>query len=123
LADVRRRDRDVGIGDGIKDSARARVGESRQGDDAGRAFVTRRVRRAIRTPEADTKYRREVQPLPKLRPFQIRLDALLEEDEARLRREKLRITRVHHLLLREGSDGSYDAAATLPAGGRLGVAT
>ena len=44
------------------------------------------VRRAIRAPEADTKYRREVQPLPKLGPFQMRLDALLEEDEARPRR-------------------------------------
>ena len=67
------------------------------------------VRKAIRAPEADTKYRREVQPLPKLGPFQMRLDALLEEDEARPRREKLRITRVHDLLLREGFDGSYDA--------------
>ncbi len=54
-------------------------------------------------------YRREVQPLPKLGPFQARLDALLEEDEARPRREKLRLTRIHDLLLREGFDGSYDA--------------
>jgi transposase len=67
------------------------------------------VRRAIRAPDADTKYRREVQPLPKLGPFQIKLDALLEEDEARPRREKLRITRIHDLLLREGFEGSYDA--------------
>ena len=34
---------------------------------------------------------------------------LLEEDEARPRREKLRLTRIHDLLLREGFDGSYDA--------------
>jgi hypothetical protein len=54
-------------------------------------------------------YRRSVPPLPKLGSFQMRLDALLEEDEARPRREKLRITRVHDLLLREGFDGSYDA--------------
>ena len=54
-------------------------------------------------------YRRAVQPLPKLGPFQARLDALLEEDEARPRREKLRLTRIHDLLLREGFDGSYDA--------------
>ena len=54
-------------------------------------------------------YRREVQPLPKLGPFQTRLDALLEEDEARPRREKLRLTRIHDLLLREGFNGSYDA--------------
>ena len=67
------------------------------------------VRKAIRAPEADMGYRREVQPLPKLAPFQARLDALLEEDEARPRREKLRLTRIHDLLLREGFDGSYDA--------------
>ena len=67
------------------------------------------VCKAIRAPEADMGYRREVQPLPKLGPFQARLDALLEEDEARPRREKLRLTRIHDLLLREGFDGSYDA--------------
>ncbi len=67
------------------------------------------VRKAIRAPEADMGYRREVQPLPKLGPFQARLDALLEEGEARPRREKLRLTRIHDLLLREGFDGSYDA--------------
>src|SRR3546814_6940510 len=54
-------------------------------------------------------YRREVQPLPKLGPFQGQLDTLLEEDEARPRREKLRLTRIHDLLVREGFDGSYDA--------------
>lgn len=54
-------------------------------------------------------YRREVQPLPKIGPFQARLDALLEEDEARPRRDKLGITRIHDLLLRDGFDGSYDA--------------
>ena len=67
------------------------------------------VRKAIREPEAEFSYRRSVQPLPKLGPFQTRLDTLLEEDEARPRREKLRITRIHDLLLREGFDGSYDA--------------
>jgi transposase len=67
------------------------------------------VRKAIRAPEVDTGYRRGVQPLPKIGPFQVRLDALLEEDETRARREKLRLTRIHDLLLREGFDGSYDA--------------
>lgn len=67
------------------------------------------VRKAIRAPEADFSYRRAVQPLPRIGPFQERLDTLLEEDEARSRREKLRITRIHDLLLREGFEGSYDA--------------
>jgi len=67
------------------------------------------VRKAIRAPEADFSYRRAVQPLPRIGPFQERLDMLLEEDEVRPRREKLRITRIHDLLLREGFEGSYDA--------------
>ena len=67
------------------------------------------VRKAIRAPEAGSSYRRTVQPLPRIGPFQERLDALLEEDEARPRREKLRVTRIHDLLLRDGFDGSYDA--------------
>ena len=67
------------------------------------------VRKAIRAPEADFSYRRAVQPLPRIGPFQERLDMLLEEDEGRPRREKLRITRIHDLLLREGFEGSYDA--------------
>jgi hypothetical protein len=67
------------------------------------------LRKAIRLLEADMGYRREDQPLPKLGPFQERLDASLEEDEARPQREKLRIARIHDLLLCEGFDGSYDA--------------
>jgi transposase len=77
------------------------------------------VRKAIREPEAEFSYRRAVQPLPKIGPFQARLDALLEEDEARPRREKLRITRIHDLLLREGFDGSYDAVRRYAARWRL----
>ncbi len=50
-------------------------------------------------------YRREVQPLPNLGPFQARLDALLGEGEARLWREKLHITRIHDLRLREAFGG------------------
>jgi len=72
--------------------------------------VSRKViRKAIRAPEAGFAYRRSVQPLPRIGPFQERLDTLLTENEARPRRERLRMTRVHDLLLREGFDGSYDA--------------
>jgi transposase len=67
------------------------------------------VRKAIRAPEAEFTYRRAVQPLPRIGPFQERLDALLAENEARSRRERLRMTRIHDLLLREGFEGSYDA--------------
>src|SRR5690554_5298055 len=59
------------------------------------------VRKAIRAPEAGFVYRRSVQPLPPLGPFQERLDALLTENEARPRRDRLRMTRIHDLLMRE----------------------
>ena len=40
------------------------------------------VRKAIRAPEGAFDYRRKVQPLPRLGPFQERLDVLLTENEA-----------------------------------------
>ena len=67
------------------------------------------VRKAIRTPASCFAYQRTVQPLPRLGPFQKRLEALLVENEGRPRRERLRMTRIHDLLRREGFDGSYDA--------------
>ena len=67
------------------------------------------VRKAIRTPAACFAYERTVQPLPRIGPFQERLEALLTENEGRPRRERLRMTRIHDLLRREGFDGSYDA--------------
>ena len=72
--------------------------------------LSRKVaRKAIRATDADMKYRRGDQSLPKLGPFQMWLDVLLEEDATRPRRAKLQIPRVHDLLLRDGFDGSYDA--------------
>ena len=67
------------------------------------------VRKAIDVPEGAFGYHRSVQPLPRIGPFQERLDTLLTENEARHRRDRLRMTRIHDLLLREGFEGSYDA--------------
>jgi transposase len=67
------------------------------------------VRKAIRGPEGAFDYHRAVQPLPRIGPYQERLDALLLENEARARRDRLRMTRIHDLLKREGFEGSYDA--------------
>src|SRR5665647_36420 len=67
------------------------------------------VRKAIRSPEGAFAYERSVQPLPRIGPFQDRLDTLLIENEARSRRDRLRMTRIHDLLVREGFEGSYDA--------------
>ncbi len=72
--------------------------------------VSRKViRKAIRAPEGAFDYQRKVQPLPRIGPFRARLDTLLEENEVRGRRERLRMTRIHDLLEREGFEGSYDA--------------
>ena len=67
------------------------------------------VRKAVRAPEGAFTYKREVQPQPRIGPFKERLDAFLAENEARPRRDRLRMTRIWDLLLREGYDGSYDA--------------
>ncbi len=67
------------------------------------------VRKAIRAPEGAFDYRRTVQPLPRLAPFQERLDVLLTENGARPRRDRLRMTRIHDLHCREGFEGSFDA--------------
>ena len=67
------------------------------------------VRKAIRAPEGAFDYRRAVQPLPRLGLYQERLDTLLSQNEVTPRRDKLRMTRIHDLLRREGFEGSYDA--------------
>jgi transposase len=67
------------------------------------------VRKAIRAPEGVFDYNRTVQPLPRIGPYQERLDTLLTENEGRARRDRLRMTRIHDLLQREGFEGSYDA--------------
>ena len=59
------------------------------------------VRKAIRAPDGAFNYEHKVQPLPKIGPFRERLDALLAENEGRSRRDRLRMTRIHDLLLRE----------------------
>ena len=67
------------------------------------------VRKAVRSPEAAFTYERSIQPLPKVGLFQGRLNVLLSENEARPRRDKLRMTRIWDLLMQDGFDGSYDA--------------
>ncbi len=68
------------------------------------------VRATLRAPTAEAAYaRRERQPMPKMGAYTDHLDALLDEDDARPRKERLRLTRIHDLLRRQGFDGSYDA--------------
>jgi hypothetical protein len=56
------------------------------------------VRKAIGAPEGAFTYQRAVQPLPRIGPFQERLDTLLTENEGLPRRDRLRMTRIHDLL-------------------------
>jgi transposase len=71
------------------------------------------VRKAIRAPEGAFNYERKVQPLPRIGPFRERLDALLAENEGRSRRDRLRMTRIHDLLLREGPSTSSGERLTV----------
>jgi len=76
------------------------------------------VRKAIRAPEGVFDYHRTVQPLPRLGPFQGRLDTLLTENETRHRRDRLRMTRIHDLLQREGSRAPTMRSGARPGAGR-----
>ena len=67
------------------------------------------VRKAIRGEEGAFSYRRTTQPFPKIGPVRERLEQLLVEDDARPRRDRLKLTRVLDLLVREGYDGSCDS--------------
>jgi transposase len=67
------------------------------------------VRKAIRAEEGAFSYQRATQPFPKIGPVRERLEQLLAENEARPRRDRLRLTRVWDLLVQEGYDGSYDS--------------
>jgi transposase len=67
------------------------------------------VRKAIRAPEGAFSYQRTSQPLPKIGPIRERLDQLLAQNQARPGRDRLRLTRIWDLLVRDGYDGSYDS--------------
>ena len=67
------------------------------------------VRKAIRAEEGAFSYQRTTQPFPKIGPVRERLEQLLVENDARPRKDRLKLTRVWDLLVREGYDGSYDS--------------
>ena len=67
------------------------------------------VRKAIRAPDVDMRYRRATQPFPMLEAFRERLEALLVQNTILPRRDRLRMTRIHDLLTQDGFAGSYDA--------------
>ena len=77
------------------------------------------VRKAIRSEEGAFSYQRTTQPFPKIGPVRERLEQLLTENEARLSRDRLKLTRIWDLLVREGYDGSYCSVRRYAARWRL----
>lgn len=77
-----------------------RVRREYAGDKAIKAIardlrLSRKVlRKATRAPKAAFDYHRTAQPLPRIDPFQERLNTLLMENEARSRRDRLRMMRI-----------------------------
>jgi transposase len=67
------------------------------------------VRKILRSGETAFSYERPVQPLPKLGAFVERLEAMLEANEKRSKRDRLRMTRIFDDLRREGYEGGYDS--------------
>ncbi len=67
------------------------------------------VRKILRCGETAFSYERPMQPLPKLGAFVERLEAMLEANEKRSKRDRFRLTRIFDDLRREGYEGGYDS--------------
>jgi len=67
------------------------------------------VRRILRSGETSFSYERERQPQPKIGPSQVQLDALLDGNDAKAKRERLTLIRIYEELRAFGYEGSYDA--------------
>lgn len=67
------------------------------------------VRKILRSEETEFTYEREKQPLPRIGPWQDRLDALLLANEGRAARERLTLIRVFEELRAQDYEGGYDA--------------
>ena len=67
------------------------------------------VRRVLRSGETSFGYERSVQPRRKLGEWTAELERLLEENEARVKRERLDLIRIFEELRSGGYAGGYDA--------------
>lgn len=67
------------------------------------------VRKVIRSGATEFVYERNVQPRPKIGPWQSDLDEMLAENARRPRRERLTLIRIFEELRLLGYDGGYDA--------------
>ena len=67
------------------------------------------VRKILRSGETDFSYERERQPMPRLGPWQDRLEQMLGSNAAKPSRERLTLIRVFEELRGLGYEGGYDA--------------
>src|SRR5699024_4839826 len=67
------------------------------------------VRKILRSGDTEFSYERPSQPLPKLGAFVSQLEVMLEANERRPKRDRLRLTRIFDDLRREGYAGGYDS--------------
>ncbi len=67
------------------------------------------VRKILRSSETTFRYEREAVFYPKLEAYRESLEALLEANAGKSKRERLTLTRIYEQLCDEGFDGSYDA--------------
>jgi len=74
------------------------------------------VRKAVRAREGAFDYNRTVQPFPRTGPFQERLQTVLIQNEGLPRRDRLRMTRIHALLLGEGLEHRRQSEADTDGG-------
>ena len=67
------------------------------------------VRKVLRSDATEFRYERQHQPKPKIGPWQVQLDALLDGNDAKVKRERLTLIRIYEELRGLGYEGSYDA--------------
>lgn len=67
------------------------------------------VRDAIRSGATEHRYTREQQVFPKLGPCLERLNALLEENQKRPKKRRMKVTGLYEVLASEGYEGGYDS--------------
>ena len=67
------------------------------------------VRKILRSDETDFSYERERQPMPRIGPWQEKLDGMLLANAIKSSRERLTLIRIYEELRAAGYEGGYDA--------------
>ena len=67
------------------------------------------VRKVLRSGATEFRYERQHQPKPRIGPWQVQLDALLNGNDAKQKRERLTLIRIYEELRALGYEGGYDA--------------